>query len=91
MASRSVTHVLSAMKKVKYNAECVENEDSVIALLNQELDIDPDVQLDLENVAETASEEVTEKMSKGESESEISVVRVDGWEDVMGDKKRKTY
>jgi hypothetical protein len=89
MASRSVTHVPSGMKKVKYNAVCVENEDSVIALLNEELD--PDVQLDLENVTETASEEVTEKMSKGESDSEISVVRVDGWEDVMGDKKRKTY
>jgi hypothetical protein len=89
MASRSVTYVHSGMKKDKYNAVCVENEDSVIALLNEELDIDPDVQLDLEIVAETASEEVTEKMPKGGSESEISVVRVDGWE--AGDKKPKAY
>jgi hypothetical protein len=40
MASRSVTSVLSGMKKLKNNAMCAENEESVIALLNEELDID---------------------------------------------------
>jgi hypothetical protein len=35
MASCSGTRVPSGMKKLKYNAVCIENEDSVIALLNE--------------------------------------------------------
>jgi hypothetical protein len=84
--------VPSGIKKVKYNAVCVENEDSVIALLNEELDIDSDDELDLENVEETASEELSDEMSESESESKTSVLLVDRWEDVMkGDKKLKAY
>jgi hypothetical protein len=57
-------------------------------LLNEELKIDSDIQVDLENVEETPSEESSDEML--ESESEISVPRVDGWEDVMmGNKKPK--
>jgi hypothetical protein len=51
------------MKKLKYNAMYVENEDSVIALLNEELDIDSDDQLDLENVEESASEEKHQRIN----------------------------
>jgi hypothetical protein len=74
MALRSGTRVPSGMKKVNYNAMCVENEGSVIALLNEELDIDSDDQLDLENVEETASEELSDEMSESESKSETRVL-----------------
>jgi hypothetical protein len=43
MASR----VPSGMKTPKYNAVCVKKEESIIALLNKELDIDSDDQMDL--------------------------------------------
>jgi hypothetical protein len=38
------------------------------------------------------SEELSDALMKSECESESSVVRIDGWEDVMvGDKKPKAY
>jgi hypothetical protein len=71
---------------------CVENEDSVIALLNEELDIDSDDQMDLENVEKTASEASSNEMLESESESETSALRLDGWEDVtVGERKPKAY
>jgi hypothetical protein len=61
-----------------------------MALLNEKLDIDADVQVHLENVKETPSQESIEEMSESESKSETSVLHVDGWEDVMmGNKKPK--
>jgi hypothetical protein len=67
---------------------CVEKEESIIALLNEELDIDSDDQMDLENVEETPSEELSDEVSESESESETSVLHVGGWEDMtMGGKK----
>jgi hypothetical protein len=83
MALRSGICAPSGMKTPKYNAVCVENEESIIALLNKELNVDSDNQMDLENVEETASEESSDEMSESESESGTSVLRVDGWEDVM--------
>jgi hypothetical protein len=76
MASLSGTHVTSGMKKPKYNVVCVENEESIVALLNEDLDIDSDDQMDLKNVEETPSEDV---VLESESESETSILRVDGW------------
>jgi hypothetical protein len=75
---------------------CIENEESVIALLNEELDIDSDDQMDLENVEETAGEESSEEMSESESESEskseTSVLHIDGREDVtMCGRNLKAY
>jgi hypothetical protein len=59
-------------------------------MLNEELDIDSYNEVDLEMEAKTASEESRNEMS--ESESETSVVYVDGCKDVtMGDKNPKTY
>jgi hypothetical protein len=49
MASCSVTRVPFGMKELKYNAAC-EIEESVTALLNEELIIDSDDQMDLGNV-----------------------------------------
>jgi hypothetical protein len=70
---------------------CVENEDSIIAFLNEELDADSDDQMDLENVEEIVSEELWDEMSESESEGKTSVLRV-GWEDMtMGDKEHKAY
>jgi hypothetical protein len=37
---------------------CVENKESIIAFLNEELDIDSDDQMDLKNAEKTASEEL---------------------------------
>jgi hypothetical protein len=92
MALLSGTCVPSGMKKPKYTAVCAENEESIIALLNEDLDIDSDDQMDLKNIEETLNEELSDVMSESESESEISVLRVDGWEDVtMGDKKPNAY
>lgn len=51
-------------EELDYNAMCVEHEDSVIILLNEELDMDPDVRMDLEKVEETASEESRDKMAE---------------------------
>jgi hypothetical protein len=68
--------------KLKNNAVCAENEVSVIALLNEELDIDFDDQMDLENVEESASEESSNGMSESDNKSGTSVMRVDGWKDV---------
>jgi tRNA/tmRNA/rRNA uracil-C5-methylase (TrmA/RlmC/RlmD family) len=82
MPLHSGTRVPSGMKKVKYNAVCVENEESIISLLNEELSIDSDEQVDLETVDETASEELSNEMSESESESETRVSHVDGWEDM---------
>jgi hypothetical protein len=43
--------------------------------------------MDLKNVEETPSEELSDVVLESESESETSVLRVDGWEDVtMGNK-----
>jgi hypothetical protein len=47
-ASHLGTHVPSGTKKPKYNAARVENEESIIDLLNEELDIDSDDQMHLE-------------------------------------------
>jgi hypothetical protein len=80
------------MKKPKYNAVCVENEEALIALLNEELDINSDDQMELENVEETVIEESSDDMPESKSESETSVLGVDGWEDMaMSNKKPKSY
>jgi hypothetical protein len=50
MASHSGTRAPSGMKRLKYNAVCVDNEESIIALLNEELDIDSDDQMGSDNV-----------------------------------------
>jgi hypothetical protein len=50
MASLSGTRVPSGMKKPKNNAVYAENEESIIALLNEDPTIDSDDQMDLENV-----------------------------------------
>jgi hypothetical protein len=48
--------------------------------------------MDLENVEETPSEELSDEVSESESETETSVLLVDGWEDVMmGDKKPNAH
>jgi hypothetical protein len=80
------------MKEQKYDAVCVKNEDSISALLNEELDIDSDDQMQSENERKTVSEESSYKISESESDSGISVVLTDGWEEVtMCDMKPKTY
>jgi hypothetical protein len=61
-----------------------ENEESIIALLSEEVNIYSVDQMELENAEETPSEELS-KVS--ESESETSVLGVGGWEDMMGNKK----
>jgi hypothetical protein len=92
MGSLSGTRVPFGMRKPKYNAVCVENEESIIALVNEYLDMDSDDQVVLENVQETLSEELSDEVSESESKSETSVLRIDGWEDVtMGDKKPNAY
>jgi hypothetical protein len=78
MGSLSGTRVPSGMKKPKYNAMCAENEESIIALLNEDLNIDSDDQMDLKNVEETPSEELSDVVLESESKSETSVLRVDG-------------
>jgi hypothetical protein len=48
--------------------------------------------MDLEIEGETASEELNNEKSEGESERETSSTSVDGWKEVtMGDKKPKAY
>jgi hypothetical protein len=71
---------------------CVENGESIIALLNGDLDIESDDQMDLKSLEETPSEEeLSEVMLESESESEESVLRFDGWEHVTGDNKLDAY
>jgi hypothetical protein len=92
MVSLAVIHMPSGMKRPKYDAVCVKNEESFIASLNEELDIDSDDQMELENIEETASEISSDEISKIDSKSETSVLLISGWEDVtMCDKKPKAY
>jgi hypothetical protein len=80
------------MRKRKYKSVCVEDEESIIHMLNGELDIDSDDEMDLESKGESASEELSSESSECECESETSVVCIDAWENVtMGDKKPKAY
>jgi hypothetical protein len=68
---------------------CVEDEESISDMLNEELNRDSDDDMDFENDRESVSEELS-KVS--ECESETSVVRTDVWEEmIMGDKKHKAY
>jgi hypothetical protein len=72
------------------NAVCVENEESITAFLNEELDTGSDDLMDLENVEETVSEYQATKCRKVRGVKRV--LRVDGWEDVtMSDQKPKAY
>jgi hypothetical protein len=71
---------------------CVEDEDSIGDMLNEELNIDNDDEMNLENERESVSEESCSEVSESESESEKSVVCIDRWKDmIMDDKKPKAY
>jgi hypothetical protein len=92
MASRLGSRLSSRMRKRKDNPVCVKDEESISDMLNKELNIDSDDELDLENDGQSASEELSSKVSECESDSKTSVVHIDAWEDVtMGDKKPKAY
>jgi hypothetical protein len=92
MALRKGKFLPSRMKKWKYNPVCVEDEESISDMLSKELNLDSDAELNLENEGQSASEESSSALSESECESEPSVVRIDGWEDVtMGNKKHKAY
>jgi hypothetical protein len=70
----------------------VENEDSISDMLSEELSIDSDDERNFENEGQSASKESSNAPSESECESETSVVRMDGWEDVtIGDKKPVAY
>jgi hypothetical protein len=92
MALRTGRLLPSRIKKLKYNPVRVEDEESISDMLSEELNTDSDDGMNLENVGQSTSEESSNALSESESESETSVVRVDGWEDItMGDKKPKAY
>jgi hypothetical protein len=82
MALHTGTLLPSRMKKQKYNPVCVEDEESISDMLSEELHIDSDDEMNLENEGQSSSEESSNASSKSECESETSVVRVDGWEDM---------
>jgi hypothetical protein len=78
------------MKKWKYNPAYVKDEVSISDMLSEELDIVSGDEMNLENEGQSASEELSNTSS--ESECEMSVVCIDGSEDVMmGDKKPNAY
>jgi hypothetical protein len=80
------------MKKWKYNPLCVEDEESVIDMLSEELSIDSDDEMNLEKEGQSASEESSITSSESGCESETSVVHIDWGENVtVGDKKLKAY
>jgi hypothetical protein len=82
------------MKRQKYNpvCVCVNDEESISDMLNEELDVDSDDEMNLENEGQSVSEESSNTSSESERESETSVVCIDGWEDMtMGDKQPKAY
>jgi hypothetical protein len=70
----------------------VRDEESVSDMVSEELDIISGHEMNSENKGQSASEELSNTLSESECESETSVVRIDGWEDVtMGDKKPNAY
>jgi hypothetical protein len=80
------------MRKRKYNPGCVEDEVSISDVLSEELDIVSRDDMNLENEGQNASEESSNTLPESECESETSVARVDGWEDVtMSDKNLNAY
>jgi hypothetical protein len=88
-------HASSGKEKLKYNAVCGDNEDLVSALLNEELDIDPEDDVDFEIQSDCGSEDSRDEVSETESESGISDVHANGadcWKSmILWDKKPKSY
>jgi hypothetical protein len=80
------------MKKQKHNPVCVKDEVSISDMLSKELDIISGDEMNLENKEQSASKESSNTSPESECESETSVARIDGWEDVtMGNKKLNAY
>jgi hypothetical protein len=63
----------SQLKKLIYNHLYDEDEESISYMLNEKLDIDSDDEMDLKTEGETASDELSNKMSESEIGSETSV------------------
>jgi hypothetical protein len=61
-------------EKTKYNLVCVQDEESISDMLNEELDIDSDDEMNMENEGQSWSEESRNASSESECESETSAV-----------------
>jgi predicted CopG family antitoxin len=77
MASCSSKPGPSGFKKRKYNPLCDMDEESISDMLN-ELNIDPDEEMDLEIEGETTSEELNNEKSESERVKQVARVLLGG-------------